>query len=65
MKLFAPDLYRNFGIGFVAGALAIGATTIDDWQDIDTDIAPAARAAEAPQPSSEFLIRDEQVEIAQ
>ena len=23
MKLFGPDLYRNFGIGFAAGALAI------------------------------------------
>ena len=23
MELFTPDLYRNFGIGFAAGALAI------------------------------------------
>ncbi len=23
MKLFTPDLYRNFGIGFAAGALAL------------------------------------------
>ncbi|MDP4573871.1 hypothetical protein Q9K02_01800 [Qipengyuania sp. G39] len=23
MQLFTPDLYRNFGIGFAAGALAI------------------------------------------
>ncbi|MEM9502043.1 MAG: hypothetical protein AAF941_09375 [Pseudomonadota bacterium] len=65
MRLFAPDLYRNFGIGFVAGALAIGATAIEDWQNIDTDIVPMARAAEAPQPSSEFLIRDESVKIAE
>ena len=23
MSLFAPDLYRNFGIGFGAGAIAV------------------------------------------
>ena len=23
MKLFTPDLYRNFGIGFAAGALTL------------------------------------------
>ena len=23
MKLFTPDLYRNFGIGFAAGAIAL------------------------------------------
>lgn len=23
MKLFTPDLYRNFGIGFAAGALVV------------------------------------------
>ena len=23
MSLFTPDLYRNFGIGFVAGAIAV------------------------------------------
>ncbi len=23
MTLFTPDLYRNFGIGFVAGAIAV------------------------------------------
>lgn len=26
MNLFTPDLYRNFAIGFVAGALVIAAS---------------------------------------
>ena len=32
MGLFTPDLYRNFGIGFVLGALAVGAMTAQDWR---------------------------------
>ena len=62
MRLFAPDLYRNFGIGFVAGAIALAFVSVDDWQGLDTDIAPAAQAAEAPQPSGEFVLLEQQVE---
>ena len=32
MGIFKPDLYRNFGIGFVLGALAVGAMTAQDWR---------------------------------
>jgi len=32
MGPFKPDLYRNFGIGFVLGALAVGALSAQDWQ---------------------------------
>lgn len=60
MRLFTSDLYRNFGIGFVAGALALGASSIDDWSQVSSDFAPAAQAAEANfepvEVSSEFLI---------
>ncbi|MDJ0642024.1 MAG: hypothetical protein QNJ15_04335 [Erythrobacter sp.] len=60
MRLFTPDLYRNFGIGFVVGALALGAASIEDWSQVSADLAPAAQAAEAEfepiEVSSEFLI---------
>jgi len=64
MRLFTPDLYRNFGIGFVVTALALGASSVDDWSQIDTDFASAAQAAEAPfepiEVSPEFLIEIEE-----
>lgn len=31
MKLFTPDLYRNFGIGFAAGVLGFAATSGADF----------------------------------
>lgn len=43
MRLFAPDLYRNFAIGFAAGALLIAAATVDQWAG---QIESPARAAE-------------------
>jgi hypothetical protein len=45
MRLFAPDLYRNFAIGFAAGALLIAGTSADSWSG---EIASPARAAETP-----------------
>lgn len=29
MELFTPDLYRNFGIGFAAGALALVISNVE------------------------------------
>ncbi|WP_298470942.1 hypothetical protein [uncultured Erythrobacter sp.] len=64
MALFTPDLYRNFGIGFVATALALGAASIDDWSQVNADFAPAAQAAEVPfepvEVAPEFLIEVEE-----
>jgi hypothetical protein len=56
MTLFAPDLFRNFALGFVAGGLLIGAATFDQWSDAIESPAQAAAPIEAPQPSDEFLI---------
>lgn len=44
MGLFKPDLYRNFAIGFVVGALAVGAMTAQDWR---AELAAPAHAAPA------------------
>ncbi|QUL37175.1 hypothetical protein [Erythrobacter sp. JK5] len=63
MRLFSSDLYRNFGIGFLAGAVLIGATSIDDWTAVDASLATSAQAAEMTQPdveiASEFLIEED------
>ncbi|MHA7820715.1 MAG: hypothetical protein ACX930_13800 [Erythrobacter sp.] len=62
MTLFSADLFRNFALGFVAGALIVGAATADQWVG---DIESPARAAvplEAPQADSDFLI--EPIEIS-
>ncbi len=60
MRLFAPDLYRNFGLGFVLGALLIVGTDVEDWSNA---VASPARAAEpvaagqgTPAPTSDFAI---------
>ncbi len=56
MRIFSTDLFRNFSIGFVAGALMIAGANADRWSD---QIAPPAQAAEtlkAPAPSAEFVI---------
>ncbi len=45
MGLFKPDLYRNFAIGFVLGALAVGYAASPDWQ---AEFAGTAYAAEVP-----------------
>ena len=56
MTLFAPDLFRNFAFGFVAGAILVGAATINQWGPELESPAIAAEPLAAPQPSSEFLI---------
>lgn len=56
MTLFAPDLYRNFAFGFVAGALMVGAAAIGDGTPRLASPALAAEPAPAPEISSEFVI---------
>ncbi|MEL7197944.1 MAG: hypothetical protein AAGL10_06480 [Pseudomonadota bacterium] len=58
MQLFASDLYRLLGLGFIAGTLLVAVANADAWIE---EVAPPATAAEplqAPQPSDEFLIVD-------
>ncbi len=43
MPLFKSDLYRNFGIGFIIGALMVGAMSAQSWT---AEIATPAMAAE-------------------
>ncbi|MGY6637577.1 MAG: hypothetical protein ACXIUO_10590 [Erythrobacter sp.] len=43
MRLFAPDLYRNFALGFAAGAVLVAWASVDQWAG---DLAPPAQAAE-------------------
>jgi hypothetical protein len=56
MRLFFPDLFRNFGIGFALGAvLIVGANTFSG----ETTLASPAQAAElvkAPAPTADFVI---------
>jgi len=44
MGLFKPDLYRNFTLGFVAGAVLVAVSVADNWQ---ADLASPAQAATA------------------
>lgn len=58
MRLFSPDLFRNFGFGFVLGALLIAGANAERWGG---ELAPAAQAAElragpADAPTAEFVI---------
>ena len=56
MTLFAPDLYRNFALGFAAGALIVAAVDVDQWASGLESPAVAAQPLEAPQPDEVFLI---------
>lgn len=64
MTLFAPDLYRSFAIGFLAGGLILGAATFDEWAGALESPAQAAAPLSAPEPTSEFLIEPIELESA-
>ena len=48
MDLFKPDLYRNFAIGFLLGALVVVANASPDWE---AEFSGKAYAAENDQVS--------------
>ena len=55
MRFLSSDLFRNFGIGFVFGAILIVGANARDWNTL----AEPARAAEpiaAEAPAAEFVI---------
>ncbi|MET4133669.1 hypothetical protein ABIE62_002821 [Porphyrobacter sp. MBR-155] len=56
MRLFATDLFRNFAIGFVGGALLVAGANADSWGSKLSSPAQAAETLKAPAPSAEFVI---------
>lgn len=62
MRLFAPDLYRNFAIGFAAGAMLIAAASSEQWGSELASPAQAAETAHTPGPdAAEFVAAPEPV----
>ncbi|BDI59897.1 hypothetical protein [Qipengyuania nanhaisediminis] len=56
MALFTPDLYRNFAIGFAAGAMVVGVTALGQSEGGFEAPAHAAQPAKAPQSAGAFTI---------
>lgn len=56
MTLFSADLFRNFGIGFAAGALLVGTATAGQWAPQLESPARASSPLQAPSADAEFLI---------
>ena len=54
MRLFSPDLLRNFSIGFVIGALLIAGANARNWEREFS--ARAAPMPERIEPAAEFLV---------
>lgn len=50
MGLFTPDLYRNFALGFLAGAVLVGVTVADN---LTAHLAQSAQAATAADNASD------------
>jgi len=48
MRLFSSDLFRNFGIGFAAGAVLIAGANAEQWGG---ELASPAQASE-PRPAA-------------
>lgn len=64
MRLFSSDLFRNFGIGFVLGAVLIVGGRAESWSGAVASPAQAAELnansngvpASGPAPAAEFVI---------
>lgn len=56
MRLFSPDLFRNFGFGFVLGALLVVGANMQDRNGGVASPAQAAEVLKAPAPTAEFVI---------
>lgn len=56
MRLFSTDLYRNFGIGFVVGALLVAGANAESWSGDLGSPALAAEMPKAPAVSADFVI---------
>jgi hypothetical protein len=58
MRLFTPDLFRNFGIGFVLGTALIVGAKAGEWDALGSP-AQAAEVLRADAPAAEFVIAPE------
>jgi hypothetical protein len=56
MRFLSSDLFRNFGIGFVLGAVLIVGANAEDWSGAVASPAQAAEMHQAPAPAAEFVI---------
>lgn len=56
MRLFSPDLFRNFGIGFALGAVLIIGGQAESWSSAVASPALAAEQKTIPAPADEFVI---------
>jgi hypothetical protein len=59
MRLFSSDLFRNFSIGFVLGALLVAGANAESWGGDLSSPAQAAAMPDLVEPSAEFVIADE------
>lgn len=57
MTFFTPDLYRQFGLGFLIGAALLAAANAEALSDQVSSPAQAAEVPQAPAPAPEFLIQ--------
>ena len=56
MRLFSADLFRNFGFGFVLGALLVFGPNMQDRNGGVASPAQAAEVIKTPAPTAEFVI---------
>lgn len=56
MRLVSSDLIRNFGVGFVVGALLVAGVNADSWGSEFSSPAQAAEMPQVPAPAPEFVI---------
>jgi hypothetical protein len=56
MRLLSSDLFRNFSIGFVLGAVLVFGANPDGWSASLSSPARAASMPEVVQPTAEFVI---------
>lgn len=60
MRLLSSDLFRNFSIGFVLGAVLVVGANASNWEG---GLSSPARAAQMPDlvaPTAEFVIPSEE-----
>ena len=59
MRFLSTDLFRNFGIGFIVGAVLVVAANAENWDNAVASPAQAAEMVQGPAPSAEFVITPE------